>query len=701
MTPAVADEARAERRLLWALVAMCVAVLLAAQSAVSFFALRAFEDELAPQLHRKAEVVGQSVGSQLVAAVELGIPLAELVGMDAFLHDVIEDNPDILYLAVLDPAGRVLHANSLPEAMHGALLPPAGEGDAEPSLVEHDTAFDTSIPLMADGQRIGSVHVGVDKAFVRGELAEIFHDVLTVLLVSLLVTLELILFFVVVHISAPMQMVRDILGRAATGDFTRLLAMRGRDEIGRFCARFDLLVRRLNERFFELRQDAEEVRAGQIDMGVVRRIDTAMDQLRRRFRFAEPEKETPGDSRLAMRIRAPLFLFMFSEELSRSFLPLFVRELYAPIAGLEPAVVIGLPITLFMAVVAVITPLAGTLTDRFGARRVFLAGIVPAILGYVGACFALTIHDFLLWRGLSALGYGLIFISTQSYIAETTTRASRAQGMAIFVGAVAAAGICGPSIGGIIADRIGFRLTFLVSAVLALAAAWIVYAMLEPQHRPSQRQAARLRLRDVLWLLRDFQFLTTVLFAAIPGKLILAGFLFYLAPLYLDELGNGQSAIGRMMMTYGLASIALAPLAARWADGIGRHGLFVGLGGLVSGLGCLAVLQAPSSWAVLTAIVCLGIGQAAALPNQLALVQEIAARYRDGLGQATVLGAYRLLERLGTVAGPIVVASLLQAFGYAGAVAGTGALVIATSILFALSRLAGPMPDAGAAEEPA
>ena len=50
-------------------------------------------------------------------AVELGIPLDRLVGMDAFLGDVIADNADILYLAVLDPQGRVQHARGLPEGV--------------------------------------------------------------------------------------------------------------------------------------------------------------------------------------------------------------------------------------------------------------------------------------------------------------------------------------------------------------------------------------------------------------------------------------------------------------------------------------------------------------------------------------------------------------------------------------------------------
>jgi predicted MFS family arabinose efflux permease len=506
---------------------------------------------------------------------------------------------------------------------------------------------------------------------------------------------------VVVHISAPSRLVRDMLGRLARGDFTRVLTMGSGDEIGRFGRSVDRLVRRLNERYLDLRQDAHEAGAGQIDKGLVARIDAAVDALGRRFRFAEPETEVRVDSRFGMRIRAPLFLFMFSEELSRSFLPLFVRELYLPIPGLSAAMVVGLPITVFMATVALVTPLAGILTDRYGARRVFLSAVLPVMAGYAGACFAHNIYDFLLWRALSAVGYGMIFIASQAYIAQTTSSGSRAQGMAIFVGAVAAAGICGPSIGAIIADRIGFRLTFLVSLGLALAAAWIVYAALDDQ-RPAERRRTRgLRLREVSILLRDFRFVAIVLFAAIPGKLILSGFLFYLAPLYLYELHNSQPAIGRIMMTYGIATVALAPLVARWADGMSRHAIFVAAGGIVSGVGCLLVLWHSDSPAVLLAIVVLGIGQAAALPNQLAVIHDIALDYDGSLGSATVLAAYRLLERIGTVVGPLVAAAFLGSFGYAMAAAATGALVVLCSLAFALSRLRPSAPRRSVLEPPA
>ena len=59
MSRPIGVEAHLDSRLLWRLVLMCMAVLLLAQGALSLYALRGFEDELAPQLHRKAEALGE------------------------------------------------------------------------------------------------------------------------------------------------------------------------------------------------------------------------------------------------------------------------------------------------------------------------------------------------------------------------------------------------------------------------------------------------------------------------------------------------------------------------------------------------------------------------------------------------------------------------------------------------------------------
>ena len=81
---------------------------------------------------------------------------------------------------------------------------------------------------------------------------------------------------------------------------------------------------------------------------------------------------------------------------------------------------IGLPITAFMTMVLVSIPIAGALTDRIAPRGMFVAGIVPSVVGHVGTAFATSLVQGIMWWTIAGLGYGIIFISAQAYVAQHT-----------------------------------------------------------------------------------------------------------------------------------------------------------------------------------------------------------------------------------------------------------------------------------------
>src|SRR5213076_2127019 len=168
------------------------------------------------------------------------------------------------------------------------------------------------------------------------------------------------------------------------------------------------------------------------------------------------------------RIRAPLFAFILAEELTRSYLPSYVNQLIVAIPGISPQVVIGLPIMLFMLIVAIGQPYLGTWSERVGRRKAMLVGAIVATIGFTGTALAYNLYDLLVWRSLCALGYAMVFVAAQGYVLDRTGQQNRAQGFALFIGAIMVATVCGPSIGGILADNIGFRLSFMVSAVIAV-----------------------------------------------------------------------------------------------------------------------------------------------------------------------------------------------------------------------------------------
>ena len=523
----------------------------------------------------------------------------------------------------------------------------------------------------------------------------LLYEAITVIVVSLLVTLEFLMFLMSVRVSGPLERIETMLTDGARGMFGNRIAMRARDEIGDLVAALNRTLRDLRQRYEDFQFDVREIKDAQIDRGIVERIQTACQPVEDRYSFGGGEELRP---RNAMQIRVPLFLFMFAEELPRSFLPLFIARLSPTDSVISDELLFGLPITLFMLAGMIVVPLGGGLADRFGARRVFLAGVVPATIGYFGTFVAQGYYDLVGWRILSGIGYGLIFISAQAWVADNTDVRSRAQGMTVFVGGVFAATICGPSIGGIFADRIGFEATFLISAGLAVISGLLVYTMLDGSVKGRTTHRATFGGREWRALLSDGRLFAVTVFAAIPGKLILAGFLIYLVPLYLSDLGNRQSVIGWMIMLYGVSTLACMPIAARFADRSGRHAAVVAAGGLLAGLGCLASLSdaafgGPSN-AVVIAIVALGFGHALSLTSQIAIVQEVAS-YHGGLGQASVIGAYRLVERAGMVLGPVVAGALAASFGYQGAIVGIGVIVLvciaAYMLMMNLSRSASTM----------
>ena len=641
-------------------------LLILSQGVLSFLLARTFEDTLLPEVRRKAEVAGELVAEQIGYAVSLGIPLRSLVEMDEFLDGVLADNEDFRYVAVLDPNDVELYARgTLSESTRDAV-------DAE-----------LAVPILANGRQVGSFRVQVQEGTVRSELAALRLDIGTVLLVTLLIGIELLVALVVVRISGPIRLADRLLALSARGDFGSRFGVRHRDEVGRFGQLINAALHRINTAFAELVEEAEDAHEVQLDRGVQQRIRDVVSDIRTRFHFATPGSENTLVSRSPMDVRIPLFLFMLAQEISRPFLPLFFDELYAPILGLSRDVTIGLPITAFMTMVLVSIPIAGALSDRIAPRGMFVAGIVPSVVGHVGTAFATSLVQGIMWWTIAGLGYGIIFISAQAYVAQHTEQTSRATGMAGFLGAVFAAFVCGPAIGGMLADRLGYQDTLLVAAALAAVSAAAALVTIDPGG-VRRLDGPRGGMRGWLRLLAHREFLIVTVLSALPSKLVLGGLFFYLVPRYLAELGNVQSNVGRVMMAYGIACVLVTPLVARRLDRVRRPRVLMVAGGCVIGVGCALPALTDATGLVLAAVAVMGAGHAMVTVPQLAVIQEIAqdASRELGLGPGAIVGMFRTLERVGTAAGAMLVGAAVAALTYGDAMLAVGALVLICTVLY-------------------
>ncbi|PTN39057.1 MFS transporter [Desulfonatronum sp. SC1] len=396
-------------------------------------------------------------------------------------------------------------------------------------------------------------------------------------------------------------------------------------------------------------------------------------------------------------IRPLIFLFLMADGFSLSFFPMYVDSMYQPLFGLSREMVISLPLSVFMLVMAVSLPLSGGLTDSVGWRRPLLAGLVLNAAGHALTAMAQDILMLVLFRSLAAVGFGMVFMCCQRFVVDTTDQRSRAMGMAGFLAAMFSGDICGTVIGAMLAERIGYAAVFSVSALFSGLALLFALAVFRGSFRPVEpRVSLQLRLpfkkEYLVTVFRDRDFRNLVLLQAIPAKLILVGFLFFFTPLYLNSLDAMQSTIGRVVMCYSVCLIFIGPLFT-WIfpqERLRPH--FVAAGGLITGAALLLFLVADGLFAVLAMVVLLGVAQSLSISAQASLVADTAVVREMGPGAA--MGVFRFWERTGNVAGPLVMAFLVAKLGYTDSVLVLGALSLACSVIYLFAIASRPKHSA-------
>ncbi len=641
------------RRLDRPLLVILAVMLMAALLFISWRALDSAERLLLPELDRKASVIGKSVSSLLQEAVDLGIPLAEVVGADAVLDEQLKASPEFSSIEIRLASGAILAQAKSPTTKAGV----------DPLQVE--------TPVLVQGEEQAKVTVVIPRSLIERTVRNIWLDVAIVLLASMLVTFEMLAMVFNSETGRALRGLGQRLVSIGRGDLRLHAKVDAAGAFGEAARMLDHRLEALGERQKELLGRAEAQRDPEL-VEEVRQLD-------QRFQISTPREDPPPT--LAA-IRAPLFLFFFAEELTRPFLPSFISTLASPFAGLSREVVISLPIVLFMAIVAVLQPFLNGFTERVGRRRALRIGIVVAVIGFAGSAYVGDLLQLLIFRSCTAVGYALVFVSAQGAIIDGTDRLNRARGLSILVASIFVAALCGPPVGGILADRLGERETFLVSATLALLALAVTrFAMPQEIRRDRLSGPARPSLSLILKVLSKPAMALLLFGCAFPAKLILAALVFYLVPLSMADSGFDQAAIGRVLTLYALAMIILVPTVSRFSDRMGYRPTFVLLGAVLSATAVVHPLIWSEPWGEAAMVLQLGFAQALSITPQSALVGELGRRHLPDIPEGMVYGVFRLVERSGNAVGPALTAVVLGAYGLnmalivVGGVSALGALL--------------------------
>jgi len=338
------------------------------------------------------------------------------------------------------------------------------------------------------------------------------------------------------------------------------------------------------------------------------------------------------------------------------FIPFYIREIGVTDEKLVPvwAGILGAAASLTM---TVFSPIWGWLSDRYGRklmveRAMFAGAVITMAMGMVG-----DVYQLLVLRLLSGVFTGTISASI-SLVSSVLPVANLGFGLGLMQVAVFLGMTLGPWLGGMIADAVGYRLTFIAGGLLLLLGGLLVLMKAKEQFvRPSSSSLKRSGRMRTLFALPGFLSLMAVFFLfhfsiqiAIP-----------ILPLFIEEVGNLKTEVasitGLMFAVTGATASISAVAIGYLSDRIGhKRVLIVNL--FITGLMWAAHALARSIPQLLIIRIIFGFAAGGNLPTMNALVGKLTTKETYGKAYGLMASMTSLGMTLGPLAGGIMASHL-------------------------------------------
>ncbi len=119
--------------------------------------------------------------------------------------------------------------------------------------------------------------------------------------------------------------------------------------------------------------------------------------------------------------------------------------------------------TIYMLISTAVMPLGGKLSDVFGRKRLYIFGILCFTIGSFACSLSWDIYSLILFRGLQAIGGGIIIPAALSAMGSVAPPDKQGKTMGVLMAMSALAMIIGPNIGGYIIQNFGWRWVFYIN----------------------------------------------------------------------------------------------------------------------------------------------------------------------------------------------------------------------------------------------
>jgi len=326
-----------------------------------------------------------------------------------------------------------------------------------------------------------------------------------------------------------------------------------------------------------------------------------------------------------------------------------------------PESAIGIVLAVYSLVQFIFNPIFGSLSDKYGRRKIILITLLLNATGYVIFAFTHSFLMLLLSRVVAGVGGSSIGVA-QAYIADVTTKEDRSKGMGLIGVAFGLGFVFGPIMGGLLSS-FGYMVTgFAAASFSFLAFSFSFFLLPESLTEEKKKLVVKRKIFDtnafkkvlsnpLITVVILLFFVVTFSVANIYGTFALLGHSVY----GFSDMQNG--------MIFGIVGIVgaivqgglIGRLAKKYSDQklitFGTFFLMIGLAAIPYGINLTGVL-------IITTVMSVGTG--ILQPTLLSLVSKVAPENEQGI----VLGVNQSFSSFARMLGPLWGGFSFQYLGY-------------------------------------
>jgi len=344
---------------------------------------------------------------------------------------------------------------------------------------------------------------------------------------------------------------------------------------------------------------------------------------------------------------------------------------------------------------------AGSLADRFGRRRTYVAGLALFAVASLGCGLAPNAGTLIAARTVQGVGGAAMFASTMALLNLAYQGRDRAVAFGVWGAVTGAAAAAGPLLGGLLTEHVGWRSIFLVNLPVSVVTVALAVRVLAESRDPRARGVdlpgvvtftvsagaftyALMRAGSAGWTSRaplawfalglgslvafaiaqrrrrypmlDLNLLRRAAFVGVLVTALLVSMAAFAYGVFSSvwlqtTLGLGPVGAGLAMLPMAGAAFVVSAVTARRLVNMPRLAITLGL--VLVGVGALMQtrLGAGSSWtALVPGLVVCGIGVGTSLPSLNSAAMAVVPVERSGMAAAAVNTARQLGMALGIAA---------------------------------------------------